>query len=190
MRHKKHIFKIGKSGSHRKAMFGNMLCSLFEHGRIKCTITKAKELRKFADKMISAAKNGGLHKRRQAISTMRSPEAVTHLFDEIGPRYTDRPGGYTRIIRIGKRLGDGSELCFIELVGEGYSPSKKVKTTSAAAETIVEEVAVPETEVAETIVEEAPEEEIIAEETETVVEDAEISEEPKAKSEDQEKKED
>ena len=118
MRHKKHSFKIGKSGAHRKAMLANMLTSLFEHGRIKTTVVKAKELRRWADKMITCGKIGDLHNRRKAIAVVRDIDAVRTIFDEIAPKYKDRNGGYTRIVKLNTRKGDGAELCFIELVEE------------------------------------------------------------------------
>ena len=120
MRHRKHTFKIGRSGAHRKAMMANLLTSLFRHGRIKTTVVKAKELRRWADKMITCAKIGDLHNRRKAISVMRpnfqseiEKNIINVLFDEIAPKYKDRKGGYTRIIKLNTRKGDGAELCFI-----------------------------------------------------------------------------
>ena len=130
MRHRKHTFKIGKSGAHRKAMISNLLASLFTHSRINTTVVKAKELRRWADKMITCAKIGDLHNRRKAISVVRDIEAVRILFEEIAPKFKERPGGYTRIVKLNNRKGDGAEICFIELVEEEFTP--KTKATPAA----------------------------------------------------------
>ena len=122
MRHRVHTFKIGRSGAHRKAMLANMACSLFEHGQIKTTVTKAKELRRFAEKLITLGKKGDLHRRRLAIARMRSVSHVKLLFDEIAPQYANRNGGYTRIMKTGVRRGDAAEMCIIQLVaGEAVS---------------------------------------------------------------------
>jgi large subunit ribosomal protein L17 len=101
---------------HRKAMLGNMVCSLFEHGRIKTTVSRAKEAKPLAEKMITLGKKGDLTARRQAISRLRSKDAVHTLFTEVAPKFADRSGGYTRIIRIGPRSGDAAEMVFLELV--------------------------------------------------------------------------
>ena len=135
MRHRKRTFKIGNSTSHRKAMIANMLTSLFEHGRIKTTTVKAKELRRWADKMITCGKIGDLHNRRKAISIVRDVAMVGKLFDEIAPSYSERPGGYTRIVKLQNRRGDGAEICFIELVGHELAEVE----TPAVEETVVEE---------------------------------------------------
>ncbi len=132
MRHRKHTFKIGKTSSHRKAMMANLLTSLFSHSRIKTTIVKAKELRRWADKMITCAKIGDLHNRRKAISVIRDIEAVRTLFDEVAPKFKNRQGGYTRIIKVNNRKGDNAELCYIELVEEEVS--SKTKTALPAKE--------------------------------------------------------
>ena len=182
MRHKKHSFKIGKSGAHRKAMLANMLTSLFEHGRIKTTVVKAKELRRWADKMITCGKIGDLHNRRKAIAVVRDIEAVRTIFDEIAPKFKDRNGGYTRIVRLNTRKGDGAELCFIELVEEEIkSKAPKAKAEEAPAE----EPKVEETVEAPAETEEAPAEEAKAEETPADAEEA-PAEETKA----EDKKED
>ena len=116
MRHAKQGRKLGVDASHRKAMLGNLVCSLVEHGRIKTTVHKAKEARPLAEKMITLGKRGDLHARRQALARLRSNDAVHALFDEVAPRFADRPGGYTRIVRIGPRLGDAAEMAYLELV--------------------------------------------------------------------------
>lgn len=116
MRHAKQGRKLGVDAPHRKALLGNLVCSLVEHGRIKTTVSKAKEARPLAEKMITLAKRGDLAARRQAVARLRSKEAVHTLFSELGPRYADRPGGYTRIVRLGARQGDAAEMAYLELV--------------------------------------------------------------------------
>ena len=117
MRHGKSGRKLGRSSAHRKAMFRNMVTSLFEHERIVTTEKKAKELKPIAEKMITLAKRGDLHARRQALSYMQSKNVVAKLFDEIQGQFTERQGGYTRIIKTGNRLGDAAPMAIIELVG-------------------------------------------------------------------------
>jgi len=116
MRHAKQGRKLNMTSAHRKAMLGNMVCSLFEHGRIKTTVTKAKEAKPLAEKMITLGKRGDLDARRQAMSRLRSKDVVHTLFSEVAPKFAERPGGYTRIIRIGPRHGDAAEMVFLELV--------------------------------------------------------------------------
>lgn len=117
MRHKKSGRKLGRSTSHREAMYRNMVTSLFEHERIVTTREKAKELRPIAEKMITLAKRGDLHSRRQALSYIRSKDIVHKLFTDIQEQFTDRSGGYTRIIQTGTRRGDCASMAIIELVG-------------------------------------------------------------------------
>jgi large subunit ribosomal protein L17 len=117
MRHKLSGRKLGKTSSHRKAMFRNMVTSLFEHERIVTTTEKAKELRPIAEKMITLAKRGDLHARRQALSYMRSKDVVEKLFTDIKDSFADRKGGYTRIVKTGVRKGDAASMAIIELVG-------------------------------------------------------------------------
>ena len=116
MRHRKAGTRLGRNSSHRLAMIRNMVTSLFEHERIMTTTPKAKEARKIADKMITLAKRGDLHARRQAYSYMQSNKVVAKLFDVLKKDYIDRNGGYTRIIRTGNRLGDAASMCILELV--------------------------------------------------------------------------
>lgn len=116
MRHRKATCKLGRTSSHRNAMLRNMVTSLFEHERIVTTVPKAKEARRVADKMITLAKRGDLHARRQALSYIQSKDVVAKLFDEIQQQYSDRQGGYTRIIRTGTRLGDAAPMAILELV--------------------------------------------------------------------------
>lgn len=115
MKHRKAGRKLGRTASHRRAMIRNMVTSLFIHERIETTEAKAKELRSLAEKMISLAKRGDLHARRQALAVVRDKRVVKKLFDEIAPRYKDISGGYTRMIKVGVRRGDGSPTALIEL---------------------------------------------------------------------------
>lgn len=116
MRHRKAGNRLGRTDAHRKAMLRNMVTSLLEHERIVTTVAKAKEARKLADQMITLAKRGDLHARRQALSIVRSKKVVAKLFDELGNEYMDRNGGYTRIIRTGTRVGDVASMAILELV--------------------------------------------------------------------------
>ena len=116
MRHKVATFKIGRTGAHRRAMLANMVNSLLLHGEIETTLVKAKEARRFAERLITIGKKGDIHNRRQAFSKLRNKEAVKMLFDEIAPGYAGRNGGYTRILKLGKRRGDAAEMCILALV--------------------------------------------------------------------------
>jgi len=160
MRHNKSGRRLGRTTSHRIAMFRNMVTSFLSHERITTTDAKAKELRSIADKMITLGKRGDLHAMRLAASYIREKSVVTKLFTTIAPRYTDRPGGYTRIIKLGLRPGDNAQMSIIELVEESFTPKvKKVKAPLKAIPTLkaVKEVApvlaVEEPEVQESIVE-------------------------------------
>jgi large subunit ribosomal protein L17 len=132
MRHNKTGRRFGRNSSHREAMMRNMVTSLIEHERITTTDLKAKELRRLAEKMITLGKRGDLHARRQAMRVLRTKEVVAKLFDMVAPRYQDRPGGYTRIIKLGVRAGDNAPLSLIELVEEGAVAAET--TEPAAAE--------------------------------------------------------
>jgi large subunit ribosomal protein L17 len=116
MRHRKSGRKLNRTASHRKAMFANMANALIKHEQIVTTLPKAKELRGVVDKLITLGKRGDLHARRQAISRLQDKAMVAKLFDTLGPRYKDRPGGYTRVMRAGYRFGDSAPLAVIELV--------------------------------------------------------------------------
>ena len=173
MRHGKKVNHLGRKAEHRKAMLSNMACSLIEHKRISTTIAKAKALRVYVEPIITKSKDDSTHNRRTAFSYLKSKEAVTELFRTIAPKVADRPGGYTRIIRTGYRLGDNAEMCLIELVdfneiytsGEkktttrrsrrGGSTTKKADAPVADATEVEEAVVVEETPTAE-VVEEAP----------------------------------
>jgi len=117
MRHKVFGFKLGRTTSHRRSLFRNMATSLIVEERIETTVPKAKALRPIVEKMITLGKRGDLAARRQAISYLMTDEAVNKLFDTVGPRFGDRNGGYTRIIRTGWQKGDGADKAFIELLG-------------------------------------------------------------------------
>ena len=108
--------KLGRSSAHRKAMMRNLVTDLFREGRITTTDTRAKEARRQAEKMITLAKRGDLHARRQVLAYVYDEAVVAKLFDEIAPKYADRQGGYTRILKLGPRQGDNAELAFLELV--------------------------------------------------------------------------
>lgn len=116
MRHGKKIAKLGRTASHRKAMLSNMMTSLFENERITTTQIRAKELRRTAEKVITFAKKGDLHARRQVLRVIADKQIVSKLFDELGPRYKSRNGGYTRVVKLGPRRGDGAFMSIIELV--------------------------------------------------------------------------
>jgi large subunit ribosomal protein L17 len=116
MRHRKKGRKLNRTASHRRATLRNMATSLFRHGRIETTTAKAKELRPFAERLVTLAKRGDLHARRLAARKIQDRQVLGSLFDEIGPRYSERPGGYTRILKLGNRKGDAAEMSLIELV--------------------------------------------------------------------------
>lgn len=116
MRHNKSGRKLNRNSSHRKAMFSNMTNSLFDHEIIKTTLPKAKELRRVAEPLITLAKSDSVANRRSAFSSLRDKDMVGKLFNELAPRYKDRPGGYTRIMKCGFRSGDAAPMAYIELV--------------------------------------------------------------------------
>jgi len=116
MRHRRSGRKLNRNSSHRKAMFSNMAASLLNHEVIKTTLPKAKELRRVAEPLITMAKIDSVHKRRLAFARLRDRDVVTKLFNELGPRYKDRPGGYLRILKMGFRTGDKAPMALVELV--------------------------------------------------------------------------
>jgi large subunit ribosomal protein L17 len=130
--------RLGGSPAHQKLIVANLATSLFEHGRITTTEAKARVLRPVAERLITKAKKGDLHNRRQVLSTIRDKSVVHTLFTEIAPRYAERPGGYTRITKLGPRKGDNAPMALIELVTEEYRPSapssRRTTGSSAAAE--------------------------------------------------------
>lgn len=108
--------KLGRRTDHRTAMLRNQVQSLFEHGRIQTSVTRAKETQRIADKLISLGKKGDLHARRQVLAYIYKDEVVKKLFDELAPKYADRNGGYTRVLKVGPRRGDSTEMALLELV--------------------------------------------------------------------------
>ena len=136
MRHQRSGKKLGRSPAHRKALYSNLAGALIEHGRISTTEAKAKAVKPFAEKMITLGKRGDLHARRQALAALRSNDVVHRLFADVAPRFAERPGGYTRIVRLGQRQGDAAEMVYLELVD--YEP---VATPLAVARAPREETA-------------------------------------------------
>lgn len=133
MRHRKHRRKLGRTSSHRKAMLENLVISLLTHQRIRTTVAKAKEARKLADRVISLAKQGTLPDRRKAFGILQNRSLVKELFDEVAPRFKERAGGYTRLIRCGPRPGDGAQMAILELVElKGPVTHKARKATKGA----------------------------------------------------------
>ena len=116
MRHHRSGKKLGRDSSHRKALYANLACSLIEHGRIRTTEAKAKAVKPYAEQLITLGRRGDLHARRQALSKLRSQEIVHKLFSEVAPRFAERPGGYSRIVKLGPRYGDSAPMVYLELV--------------------------------------------------------------------------
>jgi large subunit ribosomal protein L17 len=135
MRHRKASLKLSRTTSHRIAMFRNMVTSLFKHERIRTTGVKAKELRRWAEHVITLAKRGDLHARRQALAIIREKGVVHKLFDEANKKFGNSTGGYTRLVKLGRRAGDAAPMSLVELIvpGEGGKKKAKKKTTKAAA---------------------------------------------------------
>lgn len=157
MRHRMSGRKLGRNTSHRKAMMRNMVTSLFDHEKIRTTDARAKELRKIAEKLITLAKRGDLHARRQVMQVVMDKKVAAKLFERIAPRYLERPGGYTRIIKLGHRAGDNAALSLIELVEEEFTARpKKSRPVVEAPARVAKAAPAP--------VEEAPAEEVPAEE--------------------------
>ena len=131
MRHGKKFNHLGRKTAHRKAMLSNMAGSLIEHKRVMTTVQKAKALRKVIEPLVTRSKENTTHNRRIAFAVLRQKEVVTELFNVVGPKVGDRPGGYTRIIKTGNRQGDNAEMCMIELVdfNDMYGKDEKKKTT-------------------------------------------------------------
>jgi large subunit ribosomal protein L17 len=132
MRHQKAGKKLNRTGSHRNAMFRNMVTSLFIHGKIRTTDAKAKELRRWADSVITLAKRGDLHARRQALAVVKSKDVVHKLFEEAPERFGQRAGGYTRVIKIGRRSGDAAPISLVEFVVPEKKKERKKKKPKAA----------------------------------------------------------
>lgn len=140
MRHLVAGSKLGKQPAHRRAVLRNLVTNVIERERITTTIARARAARPLVEKMITLGKRDSLHARRQAAAFLQTKDATKKLFGEIAPRFSDRPGGYTRIVRVGWRIGDGAELAILELIGsELKRKEKKAKKEKAAAETPAEE---------------------------------------------------
>ena len=138
MRHARSGKKLGRDSAHRKALYSNLAGALIEHGRIKTTVTKAKAVKPLAEQMITLGRRGDLHARRQATAFLRSRDVVHKLFAEVAPMFSDRPGGYTRIVKIGPRQGDAAEMAYLELVDETFVRRERAeRTDEPAAETHV-----------------------------------------------------
>ena len=132
MRHGKKVNHLGRKTAHRKSMLANMACSLIEHKRINTTVAKAKALKGFVEPLITKSKDDTTHNRRIVMARLRQKDVVTQLFRDVAVKIGDRPGGYTRIIELGNRLGDNADMAMIELVdyNEVYNPGKAKKTKS------------------------------------------------------------
>jgi large subunit ribosomal protein L17 len=133
MRHHRAGKKLGRDASQRRALYANLAASLIEHGRIKTTEAKAKAVKPIAEQMITLGRRGDIHARRQALAFLRTQEVVHQLFSEVAPRFKERPGGYTRIVKLGPRQGDAAEMVYLELVD--YEPGHALAPTRTRAET-------------------------------------------------------
>ena len=182
MRHGKKIAHLGRTASHRKAMMANMASSLIEHKRINTTVAKAKALKKFVEPLITKAKSDTTHNRRVVFSALRNKYAVSELFRDIAEKVADRPGGYTRIIKVGSRLGDNASMALIELVdfNDTYvteKPTKKRSRRRGGKKKAETEPAASEADIAEDVVEEVTEEVAAPETEEVAVEETPAQEE-------------
>lgn len=181
MRHNKKFNHLGRTSSHRKAMLANMAISLIRHKRISTTLAKAKALRVYVEPLITKSKEDTTHSRRTVFSYLQNKEAVTELFRDISVKVADRPGGYTRILRTGFRLGDNAEMCIIELVDYNENmlsdKSAKKSTRTRRSRKSATEAAAPKAKVEKT--EEAPKEEEVKAAA-PAVEEAPVAEEPTA----------
>tara|TARA_Y100001978_G_C23623739_1_gene399801 strand:+ start:459 stop:1076 length:618 start_codon:yes stop_codon:yes gene_type:complete len=186
MRHGKKFNHLGRKAAHRKAMLSNMACSLIDHKRINTTVAKAKALKQYVEPLITKAKNDSTHSRRVVFSYLRQKDTIKELFGAVSSKVGERPGGYTRIIKTGNRLGDNAEMCMIELVdfNDVYTNGKdkkktktrrRKKSTAKVEETpIIEDTQVSEEAPA---VEEVPIAEVISEQSNTDAEEAPASDE-------------
>jgi len=182
MRHGKKIAHLGRTASHRKAMMANMASSLIEHKRINTTVAKAKALKKFVEPLITKAKSDTTHNRRVVFSALRNKYAVSELFRDIAEKVADRPGGYTRIIKVGSRLGDNASMALIELVdfNDTYvteKPTKKRSRRRGGKKKAETAPAASEADIAEDVVEEVTEEVAATDSEEVAVEETPIQEE-------------
>jgi len=188
MRHGKKFNHLSRKAAHRKAMLANMACSLIEHKRIKTTLAKAKALRMYVEPLITKSKDDTTHSRRTVFSYLKQKEAITELFGDVAAKIADRPGGYTRILKLSNRLGDNAQMAFIELVdyNEEYTTDKPKRKKARRTKAKKVEAVAPAVEEA-VIVEDAPEAEVKAEEV--VSEETPVVEETKEKADNSEKKE-
>ena len=138
MRHHRKGKKLGRTSAHRKALYSNLAGALIEHGRIKTTLAKAKAVKPIAEQMITLGRRGDLHARRQALAYLHSNDVVTMLFSEVAPRFADRPGGYSRIVKLGPRWGDAAEMVYLELVDFLPEPPRERPARRAPEEEPVE----------------------------------------------------
>jgi len=216
MRHGKKFNHLSRKSAHRKAMLANMACSLIEHKRIKTTLAKAKALRVYVEPLITKSKDDTTHSRRTVFSYLKQKEAITELFGDVATKVADRPGGYTRILKLSNRLGDNAQMAFIELVdyNEDYTTDKpkrkkarrtKKKAIENVALAVEEAVVVEETPATEDVVEDKVEEvveeapatedvveakvEEVVEETPAIEETLEVKEETKDEADNSENKE-
>ena len=198
MRHGKKFNHLSRKSAHRKAMLANMACSLIEHKRIKTTLAKAKALRVYVEPLITKSKDDTTHSRRTVFSYLKQKEAITELFGDVATKVADRPGGYTRILKLSNRLGDNAQMAFIELVdyNEDYTTDKpkrkkarrtKKKAIENVALAVEEAVVVEETSVTEDAVEAKVVE--VVEETPAIEEALEVKEETKDEADNSENKE-
>jgi len=187
MRHNVSGRKLNRTPAHRKMLYRNLVTALFRHERIQTTVPKAKEARAVAERLITFAKRGDLHARRQAARRINEPDVLQKLFAEIGPRYADRPGGYTRILRLGPRKGDNAEVAILELVDGKAKPKVKDTLKRTRARRVLEREEKAEAKAA--LLEAAETDKAAAEEAPAETEQAAEPEAP-AESEDEEKKED
>ena len=198
MRHGKKFNHLSRKSAHRKAMLANMACSLIEHKRIKTTLAKAKALRVYVEPLITKSKDDTTHSRRTVFSYLKQKEAITELFGDVATKVADRPGGYTRILKLSNRLGDNAQMAFIELVdyNEDYTTDKpkrkkarrtKKKTIENVELAVEEAVVVEETPAIEDAVEAKVEE--VVEEKPAIEETAEVKEETKDEANNSENKE-
>ncbi len=154
MRHQRSGKKLGRDSAHRKALYANLTGALIEHGRIKTTVTKAKAVKPIAEQMITLGRRGDLHARRQAVAFLRSKDVVHKLFTEVAPRFEGRPGGYSRIVKLGPRPGDAAEMAYLELVDSPLVfktrlPREEIEAAAVEAVEAAEPEAVTATEDAE-----------------------------------------
>lgn len=194
MRHGKKINHLSRQAPHRKAMLANMACSLIQHKRVSTTVAKAKALQKYIEPIITKSKTDSTHSRRVVFSYLKSKEAVTELFREVSTKVMERPGGYTRILKTGFRLGDNAQMCFIELVDynenmlkDGGAKKSSSRRRRGGAKKATETTTTTEAKAEETVVEEPKKTDDVVEESKA---EEPKTEEPKAAKEEKTTEED